>query len=164
MSRDAWLIDPWAFARTSGHRDGAMEVADLPRLSGVVAQCGGVFDVRVAGSVGEDKRAYVHVKVSGSVWLTCQRCLDPVEHIVGHDVLFQLWPADAALPDEELLEDTFDALPVGEQLDLAQIVEDEVLLGLPLAPRHQACRLPGLAAEPVEISPFEVLKKLKRPH
>lgn len=164
MSRDAWPIDPWAFARTSGHRDGAMGVADMPRLSGMVAQCGGVLDVHAAGSVGQDKRAYVHVKISGSVWLTCQRCLDPVEHIVEHDVLFQLWPADAALPDEELLEDAFDALPVGEQLDFAQVVEDEVLLGLPLAPRHQACRLPRSAAEPVEISPFEVLKKLKRQH
>ncbi len=136
----------------------------MPRLSGMVAQGGGVFDVRVDGSVGEDKRAYVHVKVSGSVLLTCQRCLDPVEHIVAHDVFFQLWPADAVLPDEELLEDAFDALPAGERLDLAQIVEDEVLLGLPLAPRHQACRLPRAVAEPGDISPFEVLKKLKRPH
>lgn len=139
-------------------------MADMPRLSGMVAQSGSMFDVRVAGSVGEDKRVYVRVKISGSVWLTCQRCLDPVEHIVWRDALFQLWSAEAALPDGELLEDAFDALPVGEQLDLAQVVEDEVLLGLPLAPRHQACRLPRSAADPVEISPFEVLKKLKRPH
>lgn len=164
MFRDAWLIDPWAFARTSGHRDGAMGVADMPRLSGMVLQSGGVFDVRVTGTFGQDKGAYLHVKVSGLVWLTCQRCLDPVEHVVGHDVLFQLWPVDAALPDEELFEDAFDALPVGEQLDLAQVVEDEVLLGLPLAPRHQVCRLPRSAEGPVEMSTFEVLRKMKRPH
>lgn len=164
MSRGAWQIDPWAFARTSGRRDGAIGPSELPRLSDAIALSNGVFVVSTGGRVAEDKRSYIHVKISGVVWLTCQRCLDLVQHVVRHDVAFQLWPTGVALPDDELFEDSFDALPAGNELDLAQLVEDEVLLGLPLSPRHADCQLPGAESSAAEESPFDVLKELKRPH
>lgn len=78
--------------------------------------------------------------------------------------LFQLWRTDEALPDDELTEDGFDALPAGNELDLAQLIEDEVLLGLPLSPRHADCQVPHSATVAANVSSFDVLKKLKRPH
>ena len=140
-----------------------MNLADLPRLAGTITLAGNAFDVRAVGTVAEDNHSYIQVKVSGAVWLTCQRCLEAVEHVVDHNVLFQLWwPAGAVLPDEELFEDGFDALLAGNELDLAQLVEDEVLLGLPISPRHADCRLPESASGVTEILPFDVLKGLKR--
>lgn len=164
MSRDAWQIDPWAFARTSGRRDGVIESAAMPRLSGEVVVANDGLNVSALGTIAEDNRSYLHVRVSGVAWLTCQRCLDPVEHVIHHDVLFQLWPTDAALPDDELFEDQFDALPVGNELDLVHLIEEEVLLGLPLSPRHPDCQLPEVASRTAEGLPFDVLAKLKRPH
>lgn len=164
MFRDAWLIDPWAFARSSGRRYVTMDLAELSRLSGAAVLPGGVFDVSAVGSIAEDGRAYINVKAFGAIWLTCQRCLEPVEHLVRHDVLFQLWRTDEALPDDELTEDEFDALPAGNELDLAQLIEDEVLLGLPLSPRHADCQVPHSATVAASVSSFDVLKKLKRPH
>lgn len=164
MFRDAWLIDPWAFARTSGRRNGAMGLAELSRLCGSVALPGGVFDVSAAGYVAEGGRAYINVRASGAMWLTCQRCLEPVEHLVRHDALFQLWRPGEALPDDELLEDGFDALPAGNEMDLAQLIEDEILLGLPLSPRHVDCQVPHAVFVAADVSSFDVLKKLKRPH
>lgn len=141
-----------------------MDPSGLHRLSGeVLLTCSG-FDVTIVGSVAEDDRSYLHVKVSGVVWLTCQRCLEPVEHSVWHDVRFQLWPTGVVLPEDELFEDGFDALPAGNELDLAQLVEGEVLLGLPLSPRHTDCQLPDAVSGMAEASPFDVLKNLKRPH
>lgn len=140
-----------------------MDLTWLPRLSGAVVSAGSPFDVNAVGSIAEDNRSYIHVEVSGAVWLVCQRCLELVEHVVGHNVLFQLWPAGAVLPDDELFEDGFDALLAGNELDLAQLVEDEILLGLPISPRHTGCRLPESVSGATAISPFDVLKVLKRP-
>lgn len=164
MFRGAWLIDPWAFARTSGRRFGAMDLAELSRLSGSVALPDGVFDVSATGSVAEDGHSYINVKASGKIWLTCQRCLDPILHVVRHEVLFQLWRTGEALPGDELLEDGFDALPAGNELDLAQLIEDEVLLGLPLSPRHADCQVPHSVSGAADSSSFDMLKKLRRPH
>ena len=141
-----------------------MDLAELPRLSGSVALPGGVLDVSAVGSVVEGSRPHINVRVSGAIWLTCQRCLELVEHVVRHDVLFQLWPTGEAVPDDELFEDGFDALPVGHELDLAELIEDEVLLGLPFSPRHAHCQLPQSASGAAEMSAFDVLMKLKRPH
>jgi len=44
------------------------------------------------------------------------------------------------------------------------VIEDEVLLGLPLSPRHADCRLPQSASGAAEPSNFDLLKELKRSH
>lgn len=141
-----------------------MHLAELPRLSETVVAPGRDLAVEVAGYVGDDGRSYIRVALSGAVSLKCQRCLEPVEHLVRHVALFQLWPVGAALPDEELLEDGFDALPAGNELDLVQLVEDEVLLGLPLSPRHTVCSLPEILVQASGPLPFDMLKNLKRSH
>lgn len=162
MSSGAWLVDPWAFARTSSRRNGAMDLVGLPRLASAVVSAVGKVDVSAGGFVAEDKRSYVQIEMSGAVWLVCQRCLEPVEHLIRHVALFQLWPQDLALPDDELAEDGYDALSAGNELDLVQLVEDELLLGLPISPRHANCVTPRLAEGASKDLPFDALKKLKR--
>ena len=162
MSQRSWLVDPWAFARSAGSRRGELVLRDLSRLDETV-RGGGPFLVEVHGSTSADGRLYLDVAIEGSVSMDCQRCLEAVSHEVRLRAVFLLWPLGKDLPNDELAEDGFDALPVGQEADLAELVEDEILLGLPLAPRHEACNLP--AAEDVGggASPFDVLKQLKRP-
>jgi len=40
------------------------------------------------------------------------------------------------------------------------LIEDEILLALPVAPRHEGCALPGSALESARVSPFSVLASL----
>lgn len=162
MSRRSWLVDPWAFARSGESRRGELVLRDLPRLAGTVRE-GGPFFVEVRGAAGADDRLYLHLAIEGAASMDCQRCLEAVTHELRLGAVFLLWPLGKDLPDDELAEDGFDALPVGQELDLAELAEDEILLGLPLAPRHEVCSMP--AAEDVggSASPFDVLKQLKRP-
>lgn len=165
MSQRAWIIDPWQFARTNGERKGSLEIGALPRLAEAVLG-GGAGDTIAAsahGSRGEDGKLYIDLAIDGTLALECQRCLEAVEHAVSLKARFQLCPEDAAIPDEELANDRFDALPAGSSLDLAGLIEDEVLLGLPLAPRHASCALPAGGVANEESSPFAVLKQIKRP-
>jgi uncharacterized protein len=65
------------------------------------------------------------------------------------------------LPDDELENDEVDALEVEPLTDLLALVEDELLLSLPLVPRHDDCEPPVKAGVDEEISPFAVLRQLR---
>ena len=54
-------------------------------------------------------------------------------------------PEGKEVAEEELEDDTRDFLPVAGELDVAELVEDEILLAVPVAPRHEKCGLPGAA-------------------
>lgn len=82
--------------------------------------------------------------------------------------LFVRDEATAAQLDEELEDDV---LVLPRQLDLLELVEDELILALPLVPRHETCPQPlpmsaadaGWPAEEAEPHPFAALAALKKP-
>src|SRR5690606_35744859 len=93
--------------------------------------------------------------------LACQRCLGPLEHAFERVSMLRLVRAGTPIGDEELELDEFDALEVGPELDVLALVEDEILLGLPVAPRHEQCELPLPAGGSEKKSPFDVLAVLR---
>lgn len=77
-------------------------------------------------------RTTVNLAVAGSVWLPCQRCLRPVECPVDDEAMLAVVADDAAtVPGgyESVIGDA-------ERLSLAELVEEQVLLGMPLVPLH----------------------------
>lgn len=103
----------------------------------------------------------LHLHVTGTLLLSCQRCLEAVRFdldIVSH---LELVPGDSELSQDELEDDTRDFLPVAGGIELAELVEDEVLLALPVAPRHERCGLPGAAGVGERNTPFAVLAGLR---
>ena len=61
--------------------------------------------------------------------------------------------------------DDYDAIPASRELSVRSLVEDEVLLALPIVPRHADCLPPvvaGAEIEESEPSPFAVLAGLKK--
>ncbi|WP_461568325.1 YceD family protein [Thiobacillus sp.] len=75
------------------------------------------------------------VSISGEVRLTCQRCLDSMPYAVGIERTLYLARNEAELERLDALPDS-DAIQPGERLSLVELVEDETLLSLPLAPMH----------------------------
>ena len=114
---------------------------------------------------------WLHLKAQARLALVCQRCLQPVDVDVSVDRSFR-FAADestAATQDEEAEEDV---LAESRSFDLHELVEDELLMDMPLAPRHSQCpvTLPASAgdadlqeAEEPRENPFEVLARLKGP-
>jgi uncharacterized protein len=112
--------------------------------------------------------AWLHLKVDAHVKLTCQRCLAAVEVPLHVERWFHFVAGEqqAAQLDAESEEDV---LASTRSLDLHQLVEDELVLALPLVPRHEVCPQPLLpvgAETPVEDAaapnPFAALAVLKR--
>lgn len=113
-------------------------------------------------------QAWLHLGVEVVLPLTCQRCLGPVDVLVQMDRSFRFvaTEAQAELEDDESLEDV---LVQSQDFDLADLIEDEVLMDLPVVPRHDHCPVAlklsvadaAFEAEAPKPNPFAVLAGLK---
>ena len=155
------ISDSFAFARDGRVLKGTLPVDSLERLHDQLANVVGELAFRLQGRKGKRGETLLEVEVSGTLALACQRCLEAIVFDLDIDSLLELVPEGGELSQDELEDDTRDFLPVAGDLDVAQLVEDEVLLALPVAPRHERCGLPGAAAAGERIHPFAALSALK---
>ena len=166
----AFVIDAFEFSRLKEQAEGELAVADMARLAGETVDRAGTIKWSLSG--GADKLGHPQLKlsVSGQVNLVCQRCLTAMPFEVSSDsVLVLAKDEESADAIEEVLDDESVDVIVGEaEFNVAYLVEDEALLALPVAPKHESCpaqALPGSGAEAVateKVSPFSVLKNLKQ--
>ena len=134
---------------------------ELERLHDLLVEVVGEVTFRLRGFKGERGEPMLQLEISGLLPLVCQRCLDAVPYDLDVDSQLELVPEGAELSEDELEDDTRDFLPVERELDVAELVEDEILLALPVAPRHEKCGLPGAADAGERINPFAALSGLK---
>ncbi|MBI2278341.1 MAG: DUF177 domain-containing protein [Dechloromonas sp.] len=155
------VSDAFVFAREGRVLEGTLAVSALERLHDLLAEVSGEVVFRLEGFKGANGELMLHLEVSGVLPLACQRCLKSVAFDLDVDNLLQLVPEGAELSQEELEDDTRDFLPVARELNVVDLVEDEILLTLPVAPRHEKCGLPGAADAGERINPFAKLAGLK---
>lgn len=155
------VIDSPDFARNGGSLTGSVAVAQLSRLADQLADQAGSLGFELRGMRDEEGKSFLLLRVTGDLTLRCQRCLSPLPYPVAIDARLMLMGPGEEWPDEELEDDGTDAIEASRELAVLPLVEDEVLLALPVAPRHEVCGLPAkLEAEP-RPSPFAALAKLK---
>ncbi|WP_200907722.1 YceD family protein [Herbaspirillum hiltneri] len=166
----AFVIDAFEFSRLKEQAEGELAVADMARLAGETVDRAGTIKWSLSG--GADKLGHPQLKlsVSGQVNLVCQRCLTAMPFEVSSEsVLVLAKDEESADAIEEVLDDESVDVIVGEaEFNVGYLVEDEALLALPVAPKHESCpaqALPGSGAEAAateKVSPFSVLKNLKQ--
>ena len=118
-------------------------VGDFERLAQEFVNPEAILHYRVCGGQDARGRPRLHCNVKADVEMQCQRCLKPVNVSVESDRLLYLAASEAeaerletALADEDI-----EVLVTGQTLDLAGVVEDEVLLSLPIVPMHDDCSM-----------------------
>lgn len=112
---------------------------------------------------------WLHLEAGTQVWRECQRCLQPVALPLAlkTTLRFVRGEDEAARLDAESEDDV---LALERAFDLRALVEDELLLALPLVPRHEQCPQPlavppqpeAEAEAPVRENPFAALARLRR--
>ena len=157
------FIDSLDFARNGRQISGEVPVAGLPRLQDALAEPHGTLQYTVHGGVDKQGNPLLDIGMTGSCRLRCQRCLGAMDHAIRIDTRLLLRDQASldALNDEE---EEFDSILAEAHLDVLNLLEEEVLLSLPIAPRHEsgACQAAGSAnTRQEEKSPFAVLAKLK---
>lgn len=155
------VLDCLEFARTGGVFERRIELGELPRLADVLAVATGSLAVRIEGWRDAEGKSWLQLDVAGVPALRCQRCLGEVELPLQISSRLRLVAPGEAWPDDELDDDSADAIDAGEELSVSSLVEDEVLLALPIAPRHESCASPAGVATEHGASPFAALAALK---
>lgn len=156
------VIDSLEFARAGGRLAGSVAVADLGRLADALADGSGELDCSLDGGRDEDGKPYLHLQVNGVLRLACQRCLSALPFDVHVDSRLLPMAPGQEWPDEELSDDASDMIEADAALSVMSLIEDEVLLALPIAPRHEDCRPPSAAGGDSKPSPFAALADLKK--
>ncbi|QDF96831.1 metal-binding protein [Azoarcus sp. DD4] len=155
------ISDPFRFAADLRSLGGEVRIAALERLADFLANTDGVVSYRIDGSVDEQGKPRLRLVADGRLELRCQRCLEGMSwDLVLESVLQPVRPGQG-IPDEELEDDEVDAFEVEADLDVIGLVEDEILLALPIAPRHENCDQPRPVNGEGKQSPFAVLAGLR---
>ncbi len=126
-----------------------------------------VIDVDLLFSLDELRIRTITGNAKGRVHMTCQRCLEPVDV----DVLAEFNLAIAFNEEKaKQLPRYYDPLIVEEEdIELLQVIEEELILSLPLVPYHADCSIQtqfgdedmAQEAEIEKPNPFSVLAQLK---
>lgn len=170
-------LDLKAFAQAAAELQGQSPLTQWPRL----------LDEQMAGARAQDHA--VHWRLQGhatpvmggaariglTLWaevdlpLKCQRCLTPVVEVVAAERGF-VFVADEATAEAMDDESEEDVLVISRDFDALSLVEDELILALPLVPRHELCPEdlpneavdPGFEAASERPNPFAALAALKK--
>ena len=170
-------LDVNAFAENGGILSGSTALKDFPRLSaettGVAPDAAVPWEARGESRTGATGAAepWLHLMADATVPLVCQRCLGPVdtELVVDRWFRFAADEETAALEDETSEEDV---LVASREFDLQALLEDELIMEIPVTPRHEMCpeppRLSAVdedfdAAAEATPNPFAVLGALRPP-
>lgn len=88
------------------------------------------------------REARAELTLSGVVRMACTRCLQPLDCILDERRGLRFVSTEGQAESEDAEDESFDVLVASRQFDLAELIEDEILLCLPPAPRHRDCSLP----------------------
>lgn len=102
---------------------------------------------------------WLHLQADTVLSLTCQRCLAPVDVPVSVDRSFR-FVADETTAETQDDESEEDLLVLSRAFDLPSLVEDEVLMEMPLVPQHEDC--PGPVKLSVQDADFQ--EEAERPN
>lgn len=141
--------------------------SDMPRLSEVVSRIS--CPIKVTFWIEKSLADLPELKgeFSAQVEMQCQRCLDNVEFKVDNNFHFYV----STKPQDQTIETELDVIPSeSDEFDVISVIEDEILIHLPLIPKHEKnCNdyLLNMNKESeklhkeIKTNPFEVLKGLK---
>jgi DUF177 domain-containing protein len=133
---NAWygLRDLEALAVRAGTLGGELPISKLTRLRGMLASDVGGVRATVAFKRHRGGGLELELDYHASMELLCQRCLEPFLHAIAQRASLSL--VDAGLPSIGP-DSTFEPYELDEgRLNPAELIEDELIVSIPLVPKH----------------------------
>lgn len=160
-------VDPWRLAQARRQFAGSLQLEVLQRLRGMLADSEGELHYRIEFGNDEFDIAYMDLLVDAGLPMICQRTMKPFVQQVRIDQRLGLIGNEA---EEAALPEHYEALLVVDgQLHLRDVIEDELILAVPLvalspgAPLESIPVGQGPEGEPESPpNPFAVLGQLKK--
>ena len=142
-----------------------LNIEDLPRINEISSDNSDNIKVNFSFYIENNTTPCLDGEVSLIIYLTCQRCLEELP--VSLDLNFSLAFVKNESQAEELSKHLEIYLFEGEELSLIDLISDEILLSIPMVPKHNSNCLSSFKEhnnyEQVEESPFAILKNINKP-
>jgi len=157
-------FDAFELAAAGTDLAGGVDARTLPRVADQLAEGRDAAPMawRISGGHDGMGRPLLTVRLDGVVPLVCQRCLQPFGATIAQQTVLLLARDEAELA--RLDAEETEVVLANTTLDPRNLVEDELLLSLPLSPRHdeEACAAARRATtDDGKRSPFAGLAALK---
>lgn len=143
-------FDAFDLVRRQATRAGRVDVATMPRAADRLVEGAArestVVSWRITGTVEALGRPALEIRLDGSVPLECQRCLQSFAWPMAQVTTLLLARDERELAVLDEADDVHEVILASAPQDALTLIEDEVLLALPFAPR---CERPECAEHPV---------------
>ncbi len=161
-----WSINPYKLAENSASTERRLSISQLPRLLESLYNDEGEILAKVSGWMDEDRRKLLKCSLTGTVMMECQTRFTALPVQIEREIDFYPVTSEeriASAPEEyeAFLFDT-------EELDLVNLIEDELILSLPIvvnspaSPEHQRFGPEIDEQAGKKPNPFAVLASLKQ--
>ncbi len=133
------VIDGLEFAKTGSRLEGIWPVAGFGRLRNALSTDAGTMRYELLGVPQEQGRPALRLNLDGALQLVCQRCLGALEFPLHIEVSLRLAATQAEVDAQPLESGGRESIVAGRKMQVHALVEDEMLLAIPMVPRHQDC-------------------------
>ena len=166
-------IDPLDLAKNRVHLRGTYAVSEMPRLSEYSPSDKALIQVDLQFQLEGDTGAKLSGEITSELKLRCERCLGPLmlPLLVRPAIYFEASVNKSAgmQSDGEEESDLRDIIALDGPVDLKDLVEEEILLAIPMIPMHDSaeCHAGRLLQQKNDvaqraINPFSKLAGLKK--
>lgn len=150
MSKDfsATRLEVRAFAQADGHLHGQAPLSDFKRLAADALAITGEQPMvyweaegELVEQTGGSGHVWLHLSAEVELPMTCQRCLTEAHIPLYVDRSFR-FVTDEATAESEDDDSDEDVLALSSEFNLLELIEDELLMEVPVVPRHEDCPVP----------------------
>ena len=127
-------LDYRKLARQGARLEAWLSAAQLPRLVSLIEGLTGKVHARVRFAANDEHEIMLHITASAAVQLICQNCLDSLDTQL--DCRFSGKVVDSSEEYSALGQGEDAVLSEGTHLCVTEVIEDELILALPMVPRH----------------------------
>ena len=157
------LIDGFEFAAAGDSLQGAWPPGSFPRLRDLLQGEAGSVEYELRGASDVHGRGRLELRVAATLNLTCRRCLEPVVVRVNEAASLWLARSQAEIDAQPIAVEGPDSIVGSKEMAVKDLVEDQLLLALPYAPRHEECAAQGSRGAPLgRQTPFAGLRSMLR--
>lgn len=153
-------INTLDFAQKKHTMQGELLVRDLPRVQVVTlgTSSGNILHYKLEGETSTLGLPGIRLQLDVALQVVCQRCLEEMPLQLQLELGYAV-SRDAPAELDDM--DELDWLEAEQNFDLAALIEDELLLALPIAPVHDFPCNQHATTSGGKPNPFAVLKDLK---
>lgn len=127
-------IDPLRMAETRRLLQGRIALDEMTRLSDSLKDSDGDVEVSLEFGIDNEGYRYMHGHLKTEVALVCQRCLETMRYAIDNEFALAMVQS---VSEAESLPSHYEPLQIDDQpLFLRDVIEDELLLALPIVARH----------------------------